>query len=138
MVAKSRRRDVIALISALVVVAGLVWVVREIAASYKPDIAATVYGAYLGAVTLTVTLVACARLSRDAVSTDYFIGQIGLLHRKWLKQSAIERAARMRVIGRGVGRALSKGADHRACLIWRLTSIWTWTYSVRSLVRYPS
>jgi hypothetical protein len=58
MVAGSRRRDVVALIGALVLVVVSVWIVREIRTSDNPVNSATVYGAYLGVATLMVSLLA--------------------------------------------------------------------------------
>ena len=58
MVAGSGRRDAIALIGALVLVAVPVWIVREIHTSDSPVNTATVYAAYLAAATLALTLLA--------------------------------------------------------------------------------
>jgi hypothetical protein len=58
MVAGSRRRDAIALISALVLVAVSVWIVQKIRTSTDPVNSATVYAAYLGVATLMVSLLA--------------------------------------------------------------------------------
>ena len=58
MVAGSRRRDAIALIGALVLVAVAVWIVREIRTSNNPVDAATVYAAYLSVATLLASLLA--------------------------------------------------------------------------------
>jgi hypothetical protein len=54
----SRRRDAVALIGALVLVAGAVWIVQEIRTSNNPVDSATVYAAYLGVATLLVSLLA--------------------------------------------------------------------------------
>jgi len=56
MVAGSRCRDAAALIGVLTLVTGLVGIVQEVRTSDNPINAATVYGAYLGAAALTVTL----------------------------------------------------------------------------------
>ena len=58
MVAGSGRRDAIALIGALVLVAVPVWIVREIRTSDSPVNTATVYAAYLTAAMLALTLLA--------------------------------------------------------------------------------
>jgi len=58
MVAGSGRRDAIALVGALVLVAGLIWIVGEIRTSDSPVNTATVYAAYLAAAALTVSLLA--------------------------------------------------------------------------------
>ena len=58
MVAGSGRRDPIALVGALVLVAVPVWIVREIHTSDSPVNTATVYAAYLAAATLALTLLA--------------------------------------------------------------------------------
>lgn len=54
----SRRRDAVALIGALVLVAGSVWIVREIRTSENPVNSATVYAAYVSVATLIVSLLA--------------------------------------------------------------------------------
>lgn len=54
----SRRRDAIALIGALFLVAVAVWIVREIRTSNNPAYTATVYAAYLAVATLLVSLLA--------------------------------------------------------------------------------
>jgi len=58
MVARSARRDAIALVGGLVLVAVPVWIVREIRTSDSPVNTATVYAAYLAAATLALTLLA--------------------------------------------------------------------------------
>lgn len=58
MVVGSRHRDAVALIGALVLVAGAVWIVREIRTSDNPVNSATVYAAYVGVATLLVSLLA--------------------------------------------------------------------------------
>ncbi|MGH3845896.1 MAG: NACHT domain-containing protein [Pseudonocardiaceae bacterium] len=54
----SRRRNAVALISALVLVAVSVWIVQKIRTSDNPVNLATVYAAYLGVATLLVSLLA--------------------------------------------------------------------------------
>ncbi|MCA1675434.1 MAG: hypothetical protein LC799_25700, partial [Actinobacteria bacterium] len=54
--AGSRRRDAVALIGVLVLLAIPVWIAREVRASENPVDTATEYAAYLGAAALTVTL----------------------------------------------------------------------------------
>jgi hypothetical protein len=58
MVVGSRRRDAVALIGGLVLVAGSVWIVREIRTSDNPVNSATVYAAYVSVATLPVSLLA--------------------------------------------------------------------------------
>jgi hypothetical protein len=58
MVAGSRRRDVVALLGALVLVTVSVWIVHKIRTSDNPVNSATVYAAYVGVATLMVSLLA--------------------------------------------------------------------------------